>query len=273
MFVHRLWTLAFPFLVEISKASQLENIKSLLDIEDNVLPNLNISQNNSNAVQILGGVDALSFYEYTGQQNFTKEIGPETSSHGLVYYSNNTYIQLEDASDDTRIDKITPFGVDSFILSGSGTINNISVGNQILYNLSTLSMTPIFNQSLGAVQAVLADNSSIYFGGNFSYNNGFMTGYSALIWDSISNTTQLLPFGGFGENSSVNSIVKLNNDNILFAGQFYTLDDPSALISSSNNGTNSTSSLNATTLELGQRIPLSTLPGIPREVQRLHLIR
>lgn len=61
MFVHRLWTLAFPFLVEISKASQLENIKSLLDIEDNVLPNLNISQNNSNAVQILGGVDALSF--------------------------------------------------------------------------------------------------------------------------------------------------------------------------------------------------------------------
>lgn len=54
MFVHRLWTLAFPFLVEISKASQLENIKSLLDIEDNVLPNLNISQNNSNAVQILG---------------------------------------------------------------------------------------------------------------------------------------------------------------------------------------------------------------------------
>lgn len=256
MFVHRLWTLAFPFLVEISKASQLENIKSLLDIEDNVLPNLNISQNNSNAVQILGGVDALSFYEYTGQQNFTKEIGPETSSHGLVYYSNNTYIQLEDASDDTRIDKITPFGVDSFILSGSGTINNISVGNQILYNLSTLSMTPIFNQSLGAVQAVLADNSSIYFGGNFSYNNGSMTGYSALIWDSISNTTQLLPFGGFGENSSVNSIVKLNNDNILFAGQFYTLDDPSALISSSNNGTNSTSSLNATTLELGQRIPL-----------------
>ena len=256
MFVHRLWTLAFPFLVQISKASQLQNIKSFLDIEDNVLPNLNISQDNSNAVQILGGVDALSFYEYTGQQNFTREIGPETSSHGLVYYSNNTYIQLEGASDDTRIDKITPFGADSFILSGSGTINNMSVGNQILYNLSTLSMVPIFNQSLGSVETVLVNDTSIYFGGNFSYNNGSMTGHSALIWDSISNTTQLLPFGGFGENSNVNSIVKLNDDSILFAGKFYTLDDSSVLVTSFNNGTNSTSPLNVTTLELGQRIPL-----------------
>lgn len=209
MFVHRLWTLAFLFLAQASKASQLQNIKSLLDIEDNVLPNLNISQNNSNAVQILGGVDAISFYKYTGQQNFTKGISPGTNSHGLVYYSNNTYIQLEDASDDTRIDKITPFGDDSFILSGSGTINNISVGNQILYNLSTLSMAPIFNQSLGDVETVLVNDTSVYFGGNFSYNNGSMIGHSALVWDAMSDTAQLLPFGGFGENSNVNSILKL----------------------------------------------------------------
>ncbi|CAI4045965.1 Rax2p SKDI_12G1340 [Saccharomyces kudriavzevii IFO 1802] len=257
MFVHRLWTLIFPFLAQASKASQLQNIKSLLDIEDNVLPNLNISQDNSNAVQILGGVDALSLYEYTGQQNFTKEISPGTNSRGLVYYSNNTYIQVEDASDDTRIDKITPFGADSFILSGSGTINNMPIGNQILYNLSTLSMAPIFDQPLGSVESVLINGTSVYFGGNFSYNNGSMTGHSALIWDSISNKTQLLPFGGFGENSNVNSIIKLNDDNILFAGKFYTLDDSSALITAgSNNTTNSTSLLNATKLELGQRIPL-----------------
>lgn len=72
MFVHRLWTLALPLLTLGSKASQLQSIKALLDIEDNVLPSLNISQDNDNAIQILGGVDALSFYEYTGQQNFTR---------------------------------------------------------------------------------------------------------------------------------------------------------------------------------------------------------
>ncbi|EJS42798.1 rax2p [Saccharomyces arboricola H-6] len=256
MFIHHLWTLGFPFLAHISKASQLQNIKAQLDIEDNVLPSLNISENNSNAVQILGGVDTLSLYDYTGQQNFTEEITPETNSRGLVYYSNNTYIQLEDASDNTRINKITPFGADSFILSGSGTINDIPVGNQILYNLSTLSMTRIFNQSLGNVESVLVNDTLVYFGGNFSYNNGSITGHSALVWDSKSNTTELLPFGGFGENSSVNSIVKLNDDNLLFAGKFYTLDDSSVLTNSFNESMDSNSSLNATTLELGQRIPL-----------------
>lgn len=168
MFVHRLWTLALPLLTLGSKASQLQSIKALLDIEDNVLPSLNISQDNDNAIQILGGVDALSFYEYTGQQNFTKEIGSETNSRGLVYYSNNTYILLEEADEDTRIDKITPFGADSFILSGSGSINGVPLGNQVLYNLSTLSMARIFTQSLGSVEAVLVNDTSVYFGGNFS---------------------------------------------------------------------------------------------------------
>ncbi|KOG97796.1 Rax2p [Saccharomyces eubayanus] len=256
MFVHRLWTLVLPLLTLGSKASQLQSIKSLLDIEDNVLPNLNISQDNDNAVQILGGVEALSLYKYIGQQNFTKEIGPETNSRGLVYYSNDTYILLEDADDDTRIDRITPFGTDSFILSGSGSIKDVPLGNQILYNLSTLSMERIFTQPLGHVEAVLVNDTSVYFGGNFSYNNGSMTGHGALVWESTSNTTQLLPFGGFGKDSYVNSIVKLNDDNILFAGKFYTLDDSSILTTSSKNTTSATSALNATTLELGQRIPL-----------------
>lgn len=117
-------------------------------------------------------------------------------------------------------------------------------------------MARIFTQSLGSVEAVLVNDTSVYFGGNFSYNNGSMTGHGALVWDSTSNTTQLLPFGGFGEDSNVNSIVKLNDDNILFAGKFYTLDDSSILTTSSTNTTNASSTLNATTLELGQRIPL-----------------
>ena len=186
------------------------------------IPRLLTSNDNEDEYQLLGDIGALSFYRYTGQENFTQQISSkETDSHGIIYYSNDTFIRLADGSPSTRVEHIVPFGDDSFILSGSGSILGFNLQNQLLFNLSDLSVHPLISdQQLNQVNAILVDGSKVYFGGNFTYSNGSMVGYSACSWDAISNKTSLLPFVGFGKNSVVNDIVKLDDDTILFAGSF-----------------------------------------------------
>ena len=186
------------------------------------IPRLLTSNNNENEYQLLGDIGALSFYRYTGQENFTQQISSgEIDSHDIIYYSNDTFIRLAEGSASTRVEHIVPFGDDSFILSGSGSILGFNLENQLLFNLSDLSVHPIFwDQRLNQVNTILVDGSKVYFGGSFTYNNGSLVGYSTCSWDALSNKTSLLPFVGFGKNSVVNDIIKLDDDTILFAGSF-----------------------------------------------------
>lgn len=215
-------------LVCLSVASQLENLKEKFEIEDIVDPQFEYP---NGSLHLFGDFDALTFLRYEGQQNFTGTINDETDSHGINYYSNDSFIRLIDGSGGSRIDKIVPFGTDSFVLSGSGQLSGLELDQQLLYNLSDLSLRPIFDNSLASVNFILEDYPLVYFGGNFTYESGSLTGHSVVTWNGSSNTTSLLPFVGLGQNSVVNSIVKLDSDNILFAGEFFTLDDESLLAS------------------------------------------
>lgn len=241
-------------LLAISSASHLATLQRLLNVSDVHIPDLNFSSSRNNALELLGGFQDFSFYRYTGQENFTRPLTSTTDSRGLVYYSNNTFLQLINGSNDTDITKIVPLGQDSFILSGSGHIEGHRLENQLVFNLTDITFKPIFNCSLSTVNSILVDESLVYFGGSFSYSNGSTTGHSAALWDSEKDSTFLLPFVGFGENSSVNSIVKLDNDNVLFAGEFYELDAVSLLRRQT--ASNSSISRNLTDIELGLAIPL-----------------
>ena len=195
-------------------------------------------------LQLLGDVNNLSFYKYTGQQNFTTgNPAVDTSGRSLIYYSDDIFIRLasvDDISPGSIIQKITPLGDDAFILSGNGTLLGYDLTRQLLYNLTTLSMMPIFDTSIDNISTVLVDDTQVYFGGNFTYNQS----HSVALWNWHTNTTSSLPFGGFGTGSVINSIERLDNDNLLFAGEFFTLDNSSFLtrtVHSSNNSTNMSS--------------------------------
>lgn len=181
-----------------------------------------------NNFEILNPVHDLTFVRYSGQQNFTQVNIYNDDADYLIYTSNNTFIQLTENGPDTYISNIVPFQDDAFIFNGQGPFNSDTyLNNQILYNLSDASTKQLFDQPLDTVKAILTDDDTVYFGGNFTLDSN--SAHSVIQWNSTSNDNNTLPFKGFGSDSHINSIIKLDNDNILFAGQFNTLDDKSFL--------------------------------------------
>lgn len=246
--------------VKLSGGSQLEALRKRLGVDSTDISSLKLSNNSGDTLQVFGNFEDFSFIRYRGQENFTQQIINNSNSHDLVYYSNETFLQLIQGDEDTQINKIVPFALDSFILSGKGSLSGFQLENQLLYNLSTTSLNPIFETELSDVNAILVDDDCVYFGGNFSFasaTNESLIGHSIAVWNSTSNSTSLLPFVGFGKNSIINSIVKLNDDNILFAGQFDTLDDSSLLESNQSFANNSSNvSVSSSVAQSGQLVPL-----------------
>ncbi|CAR26801.1 hypothetical protein ZYGR_0I00730 [Zygosaccharomyces rouxii] len=248
--------LSFYFLLAITNGSQLSHLQQLLNASNIQVPKLDLTSSRNQALELLGDFQDLTFYKYTGQENFTSPLNSSTDSHGLIYYSNDTFLQLANGSNDTDIKQIVPLGEDSFILSGSGHIDGYNLQRQLHYNLTDLSFKPIFQEGLTEVNSILVDQPLVYFGGNFTFSNGSQTGHSVVLWNSEKNSTSLLPFIGFGQNSTVNSIIRLDRDNILFAGNFYELDDVKLLENHILGSNNSSSKSNWTDVELGLAIPL-----------------
>ncbi|CAB4255488.1 similar to Saccharomyces cerevisiae YLR084C RAX2 N-glycosylated protein involved in the maintenance of bud site selection during bipolar budding [Maudiozyma barnettii] len=223
-------------------ASQLAQIEKEFGIETFSTPSLDSN------LQLLGNISTLSFYKYTGQQNFTEQ----NTRSSLIYYSDDILIELipnDQLSSNAMIKQIVPLRDNSFVLNGVGNLLNYDLSKQLVYNLTTLSVYPIFNESLNIVSTILVDNNIVYFGGNFTFQGS----NSAYTWDSTSNTTYPLSFDGFGKDSTINSIVKLNDDEILFTGNFSTLGNNTYLTSSINNNTNV---LNLTSIELEPLVSL-----------------
>ena len=228
-------------------SNQLTHIESALGIETFSLPTL------QHGIQLLGNIDTASFYKYTGQQNFTNVDSCSNAKASLIYYSNDMLIELlssDEFSSGSIINNIIPLSEDSFILSGVGSISNYDLSKQLVYNLTTLSMYPIFSESLNIVTTILVDDDVAYFGGNFTFNGSTGT----YMWNFKENVTFPLPFEGFGKNSKVNSILKLNDDNVLFTGEFSTLGNNTYLTSKNDNSNNS--SVNLTSIELGPLVSL-----------------
>lgn len=230
-------------------ASQLQHLESLLGIDRYEVP----SWGEEGQLTYMSSFQDITLLSYSGQTNFTTEA----NGSSLIYHSNDTFINLFEIDGNTHIEKIVPFQNDGFILSGNGTVNNMDLKNQLLLNLTTLATSPILPRPISDVNCILVLDDMVYFGGNFSYNVDNETANSVIAWDSSSNSTQLLPFKGFGKNSNVNSIVQLDSENILFAGYFQNFDN-STLLSSMTNGSNinGTSSSDLLDIQLDQSVPL-----------------
>ncbi|CAL9738323.1 bud site selection protein Rax2p [Monosporozyma servazzii] len=212
---------------ETSSLSHLSELSRHFNIS--TIPEYSFSSSSQdNNFEILNSVHDLTFVRYSGQQNFTQLNIYNDDANYLIYTSNNTFIQLIENGPDTYISNIVPFQDDCFLFNGQGSLNTDSnLNNQILYNLSDASIKSLFDQPLDTVKSILTDNDAVYFGGNFTLDSDSIN--SVIKWNSTSGENYTLPFKGFGSNSHINSIIKLDNDNILFAGQFNTLNDKSFL--------------------------------------------
>lgn len=244
--------LFFFYLIDIISASQLSNLRSLLNAEEIHRPMLNFSSSRNNEIQLLGSIETFNYYDYQGQQNFTTASSSQNELE-LIYYSNNTLLRLDAVPTDVEMRHIIPFMDDCFILSGIGTISGIELSRQILLNLTQLSYQPIFEKELGMVKSIFVDNEVVYFGGDITYNNNGVSGRSVVQWNSTTNSSSLLPFGGFGSNSTVNSIIRMENNNLLFTGQFTKLENNS-FVSKTNRTRNFSISMEDS--EVGQQISL-----------------
>lgn len=203
-----------------------------LDFQGVTQPSLNLESFNDAEFGILGNFDSITPYSYLGISNFTNQNGLRNQ----LYYtegSNEQFITLGQIHG--TVSRIFPFSNDSFLLVGDfESIGTRSASNPSIYNVTTNEFIHLGN--ITDINAVLLndDESVVYIGGDFSFNNS----YSAAIYNLTSGKLQSTLFDGFGDDSVVNSIVKIGS-NIVFGGQFNTLGLPE-LISQSFNETNST---------------------------------
>ncbi|EMG49463.1 hypothetical protein G210_5759 [Candida maltosa Xu316] len=150
---------------------------------------------------------------------------------------------------------------DTVIVNGDFTkFNDQTVISPVIYTISTKQITQIFKDDInGSVKTIYHDNDLLYLGGDFKFNNTF----SAAIYNLKTNKLESTLFQGFGENSSVNSIAKIANDNeedsgsIIFGGKFDTLGLSDLLIHNiTSNNTHHTNSSNTSIISAEQLISL-----------------
>ncbi|KAL6945342.1 hypothetical protein ACO0QE_002792 [Hanseniaspora vineae] len=226
-----LWLIPLLNKIAFGYSPNLRNsLAEKLGATDIEYPSIDLSFSDNQEISIFGLPEDVALMVYAGQQNFTSNTS--FTGDALIYYNYNDnehtkFIRLDSlpSGNISKMTSLDPYSNDSFILSGAGYIGDKDLSKQVLFNLSSLTYTEIFNQSLPQVNAVLLDDDVVYFGGNFTYADG----HSAAMWNLTSNTKSTLPFKGFGEDSFIKSITKINDNSILFTGYFNTLDDSSYL--------------------------------------------
>ncbi|AET39378.1 Rax2p Ecym_4315 [Eremothecium cymbalariae DBVPG len=227
MYIHKYTLLVLSFVAGLAQGSQINGVVNHFNITQYTAPHLDLSTVRNSQLLIFDDFQTFDYYTYKGQQIFTGLADERKNS--LIYYSNNTYVQLAELPDGAEIKKIVPWGDDSFILSGRGVFEGHRLEHQLIYNLSSFEITEILKEPLEHVNDILTDGEVVYFGGGFTYNDGNLSGHSVVKWDATDKSSSLLPFYGFGQGSVVNNIIKLDDSNILFVGKFSTIDNTALL--------------------------------------------
>lgn len=241
-------------------------------------------------IGLFGSFEALSFYSYI---NSSQIVNPPTGSSNLLTkrddVTNNTSSSSSTASEPTdslyiqdieqnfslkfadvngQINQLIVLTNETVLINGNFTkFNNKSVISPIIYETSSKKITPIFEDDInGSVNTVFHDNGLIYLGGDFKFNNT----YSAAVYNISAEKVESTLFQGFGENSVVNTIAKiLNNNNdenseendqlgsIVFGGQFDTLGLSDLLVHNiTTNKTKNSNTSNTTIVSAEQLISL-----------------
>lgn len=220
---------------------------------NNELQNIQLDED----IIILGDFNAISQYNSLNSYNIT------SSSKSLNFYqlsNSNDSISIlnNNSSDDLH-------GIPSLwqVIDDSSTIMVI---NNIPYIFNLTNSNPTFtklndweNNVNGIINTIYYDDIDelIYIGGSLSFNNTF----GIIQYDLKSSFLSSLPFGGFNENSIINSISYFDNsDSIIFSGSFYSIGYPDLLnITYNSTESNTTIIRNSTSItDISQKINLNS---------------
>lgn len=220
-------------------------------------------QNNGGEIGLLGDFDSISFYNYKNASGLLDDGNSSKEPGHRLYVRNVTNNQnVEVGSLDGYVSQMIPLNNDSVAIHGNFTLfNEKKVVGPIIYNATSNNVTPIFSSSSsntkdkskfqvgsrlqgrsedesrsklqsGKVNTILVDHDLIYMGGNFGFNDT----YGAAVYNMTSKEVTSTPFQGFGKNSTVNSIIKIQDEDdtvekgsIIFGGHFDTLGLPELL--------------------------------------------
>lgn len=198
------------------------------------------------SILMLGDFDAISFYNTNDSYAFNGDT--------------NIY---ELSSTNNSVQYLSTLNISSYPSIWQPVDNNTSImvidDKPYIYSLPESSLQELKNWDNvdGTIGSILYDASDkiFYFGGSLSYNNS----YGAIQYDYSSEKLSSLPFGGFNENSIVNTIIKYaDSDSIVFGGMFDDIGYPELLnITYNVTTTNHTSFRNSSNLiDISQKIPI-----------------
>ncbi|CCH41530.1 Bud site selection protein [Wickerhamomyces ciferrii] len=201
-------------------ASLVGSVYSRLSTHEVTSPQFDFSDSNNQQIAFLGDFDATSTYKYIGESNFTNQ----NNLRNQLYYTsgdNDQFITLGEISGE--INDIIPLRTDSYVLVGDfQSIGEQDVSSPAIFNTTSEEFTSIDNDNdiNGTITTAFydSDDSLIYFGGNFEFNNT----HGAAIYNLTTQQFNSTLFHGFGENGTVSSILKLGSS-IIFGGDFTTL--------------------------------------------------
>lgn len=174
-------------------------------------------------ILLLGNFNAISFYENTNNYNLSL-LNNDTSIFLYELSATNQSITVLRDSNLSNSPTLWQTIDDTFSIM---VIDN----EPFIFNINNATVTE-FNgwkdEVDGNIESIFYDydENIIYIGGSISFNNT----YGAIQYDYESEQILSLPFGGFGEDSIVSSIIKYeDSDNIIFGGSFTTIGYPDFL--------------------------------------------
>ncbi|CCE86086.1 Piso0_005735 [Millerozyma farinosa CBS 7064] len=235
--------------------------------QDVNLPEINMTDYGGE-LGFYGNFDGVSIYDY---MNASDAISNEASDG-----HENLYIRTLEpertllvSAVNGRVYQMLPIDKDLVIINGNFTqFKNKSVKPPIIYDYSKDQVTSIFsdqndsqkgNSSVtnGDVKVLFQDDELVYLGGDFEFNGT----YGAAIYNLTSKKITSTKFQGFGKNSVINSIIKINDSSstgddhgsIIFGGKFNTLGLKDLLV---HNVTKDSNDTNSSLIEVEQVVSL-----------------
>lgn len=210
-------------------------------------PNIDIER--LGRVALAGDFDAISLYEYEGQNQ-------DVATNGLYSrFPNGLFAKIQKTDGEVRaMCHYTGGDADAIVVGGNFTSvdGQSTPGGIALIDAKTGDVTPTAGLT-GQVNALHCDDAlqQVYVGGTF---DGGVNYTNAIIWKA-DNSWSALPFKGF--DGTVHSIVEGPNGTVVFGGQFQKL----AGVNLTGNGT---AENNTQSLPIGSAtITAQTSSGLP----------
>lgn len=229
----------FSSLATLLLGSPVYGDQSPLVAQQVSLPSVNTDE--LGGMVAVGQFDAISVYQYEGEQNTTSS--QSTGTDRIYSQTNETYL-LSQQQLDGNVFATCTLG-NSLFFSGNfssvGTTNASSgVASLDMNSGQVTALGSSDDIQNGLVRALYCDSDEkvVYAGGDFTFNST----KGAAVWSTDDKKWDSPLFEGFSNSSVVNSIVKFN-DSLIFGGVITGLSN-SSFLGKSNNDNSSIEEIN-----------------------------